>query len=99
MTVDGAVVEDVLGDRDMLVAIPAVAADPTGVWFATESGQVGRIIDDAIGIVPLTDIDPPAITSLAPDGDHVWVGTEAGVYRIYLPASELSEVLSSVVDR
>jgi len=97
ITAEGAVVDDVLGDSDVLVSIPAVAADHRGVWFGTESGQIGRIIDDAVGVVTLLDVDPPAITSLAPDGDHVWVGTDAGVYRVYLPASEVSEPLPSLV--
>ena len=95
ITADGVEVDDVLGDDDALVEIPAVAADDRGVWFATEAGQVGRITDGRVGLTTLTDVDPPRITSLAPDGDHVWVGTEAGVYRVYLPAEALSEPLSS----
>ena len=95
ITADGAEVDDVLGDGDALVEIPAVAADDRGVWFATEAGQVGRIADGKVGLTTLSDVDPPNITSLAPDGDHVWVGSEAGVYRVYLPAAGLSEPLPS----
>ena len=93
LTAEGAVVDDILGEEDALVSIPAVASDPRGVWFATEAGQVGRVAGGRVGLVSLASVDPPAVTSLAPDGDSVWVGTEAGVYRVYLPASGLPDVL------
>jgi ligand-binding sensor domain-containing protein len=93
LTAEGAVVDDVLADSDALVAVPAVAADARGVWFATEAGQVGRIVDGRVGLVTLVDVDPPAITTLAPDGDHVWVGTDAGVYRVFLPPSDAVDPL------
>lgn len=93
MTVDGAVVDDVLGDDDLMVAIPAVASDDRGVWFATEAGQVGRVVDGRVGLVSLASTDPPTVTSLAPDGDAVWVGTEGGVYRVWLPVESASSPL------
>ena len=88
--------DDVLGEADLGVAVPAVAATSDGVWFAAEDGSVGRVSGERWGMVSLPGPDAPAIYSVAPDGDHVWVGTQAGVYRVYLPTSELTEVLPAV---
>jgi ligand-binding sensor domain-containing protein len=68
--------------------VPAVAADGAGgCWFAASDGTVGHI--DAAGGVwtaRLPGADPPPVRALTEDGpNRVWVGTDAGVYRLRRP--------------
>lgn len=90
-------VDDVLGDADLGVAVPVVSATEAGVWFAAEDGSIGRIEGERWGMVALPGPDTPVVTALAPDGDHAWVGTDAGVFRVFLPASRLTEDLPAAV--
>ncbi len=86
-------VVDVLGDADLGVAVPAVAGVHDGVWFAAEDGTIGRVAGQRWGGVALDVADAPTPTKIVPDGDFAWVGTEQGVYRVFLPVSQLSEQL------
>ena len=94
---DSSEVEDVLGDADLGVAVPVVAASRSNaadVWFAAEDGSVGRIVGQRWSMVSLAGPDAPVVTAIAPDGDHAWVGTDSGVFRVYLPAERLSQSLA-----
>lgn len=80
-------VDDVLGDRDRGVEVPAVAATQDGgCWFAAADGTVGRVsaAGDAAAI-SLPEPDPARPLRIVPDGDqHAWVLTEQGTWRVRL---------------
>lgn len=86
---DPGAVDDVLGDRDLGVAVPAVAADSAGgCWFAAEDGTVGRVsVTGAAAAVTLPGPDPARPRRIVPDGsDHAWVLTDGGTWRVRLAA-------------
>jgi hypothetical protein len=83
-------VVDVLGEADANTAVPAVAADGEGgCWFATERGGVGRVTaagEQGEMLLPGPDHARP--TRIVPDGpDAAFVLTEAGIWRVGLPAA------------
>jgi len=81
-------VDDVLGDRDGGVEIPAVALDGAGgCWFAGVDGSVGRVGADGQGrVVHLPGPEPARPTRIVPDGlEHAWVLTRGGTWRVRLP--------------
>lgn len=80
--------EDVLGDRDSGVRVPAVAVDPEGgCWFAAEDGTVGRTFLDgreAYTYLPDESVGEPQ--RIVPDGeDAAWILTSRGTWRVRLP--------------
>lgn len=80
-------VEDVLGEGDQGVAVPAVAAAPDGgCWFAAVDGTVGRVSPaGAAAAVALPGSEPARPLRIVADGrEHAWVLTEEGTWRVRL---------------
>lgn len=86
---DEGAVEDVLGDDDRGVLVPAVAADGHGgCWFAAADGTVGRVLADGTRrwlVLPGQDPPWPEGIVVDDDGRAAWVLTDGGPWYVRLP--------------
>jgi len=79
---------DPLGDADAGLRVAAVSAsDDGGCWYASVTGQVGRISASDAHVkrqLPLTE--GTEVLRIVSDGDWAWVVTRRGTWRVWLPA-------------